>query len=250
MRLKQREEFARLGREVLAKTFRQAGQTPTEKSLRGALRRFKVKTVEDLHAAVGESPHLAREVLVEVHPAAAKALASGKLVALKRRLTRQGKGKGKEKGKTDAVPIDGLIPGMAVHFAGCCHPLPGDNIVGLVTTGKGVTIHTSDCDVLQQFADQPERWLDVAWSDAAEEDRRHVARIQVIVANQPGTLGTLSTLIAKNDGNITNLKFTTRSHDFFEMLVDIEVADVTHLRNIIAALRTNPVITTVERTRA
>ena len=59
---------------------------------------------------------------------------------------------------------------MAVHFAGCCHPLPGDRIVGIVTTGKGVTIHTIDCDTLESFADTPERWLDVAWND--ERGRR------------------------------------------------------------------------------
>ena len=65
------------------------------------------------------------------------------------------------------MPIRGLIPGMAVHFAGCCHPLPGDRIVGIVTTGKGVTIHTIDCETLESFADTPERWLDVAWDDDA-----------------------------------------------------------------------------------
>ncbi len=52
---------------------------------------------------------------------------------------------------------------MAVHFAGCCHPLPGDRIVGIVTTGKGVTIHTIDCETLEGFADTPERWIDVSW---------------------------------------------------------------------------------------
>ena len=60
---------------------------------------------------------------------------------------------------------------------------------------------------------------------------------------------TLTTVIGKNRGNITNLKFTNRSQDFFEMLIDIEVADVTRLTNIIAALRATPIITSVERAR-
>ena len=60
---------------------------------------------------------------------------------------------------------------MAVHFAGCCHPLPGDRIVGIVTTGKGVTIHTIDCDTLESFAETPERWLDVAWERATRPTR-------------------------------------------------------------------------------
>ena len=146
------------------------------------------------------------------------------------------------------MPIRGLIPGMAVHFAGCCHPLPGDRIVGIVTTGKGVTIHTIDCDTLESFADEPERWLDVAWS-SEEADAAHTGRINVTIANEPGNLGSLTTTIGKQGGNISNLKITNRSTDFFEIMVDIQVADVKHLSTIIAALRATPVINSVERAR-
>jgi GTP pyrophosphokinase len=141
---------------------------------------------------------------------------------------------------------------MAVHFAGCCHPLPGDRIVGIVTTGKGVTIHTIDCETLESFADAPERWLDVAWNTGGaggEEKGGHVGRIDVTIGNEPGSLGSLTTIIGKNGGNITNLKITNRSLDFFEILVDIEVQDLRHLTNIIAALRATPAINSVERAR-
>lgn len=147
-----------------------------------------------------------------------------------------------------ALEIKGLIPGMAVHYARCCHPLPGDRIVGIVTTGRGVTIHTIDCDQLEQFADEPERWLDLAW-EGDSGGRTHIGRVKMVVANEPGTLGTLSTVIAKNLGNITNLKILNRSTDFFDMLMDIEVRDVKHLTNIIAALRANAAVNTVERAR-
>ena len=76
----------------------------------------------------------------------------------------------------NAVPIRGLIPGMAVHYAGCCHPLPGDRIVGIVTTGKGVTIHTIDCETLATFAETPERWLDVACMSAGSMSRSATSR--------------------------------------------------------------------------
>ena len=148
-----------------------------------------------------------------------------------------------------AIPIRGLIPGMAMHFAGCCHPLPGDRIVGIVTTGKGVTIHTIDCETLETFTDSPERWLDVSWDTDNDDPDSHLGRIVVVVNNEPGGLGTLSMVIAKNQGNISNLKITNRSLEFFEMIVDIEVQDVKHLTNIIAALRTSPVISSVERAR-
>jgi GTP pyrophosphokinase len=139
---------------------------------------------------------------------------------------------------------------MAMHFAGCCHPLPGDRIVGIVTTGKGVTIHTIDCDALEQFAEQPERWLDLAWDSPTDDKTQgHVGRVSLVINNEPGALSAVTTIIAKHKGNITNLKITNRSQDFFEMFVDIEVRDVKHLTNIIAALRATPAISSVERAK-
>ncbi len=138
---------------------------------------------------------------------------------------------------------------MAMHFASCCHPLPGDRIVGIVTTGKGVTIHTIDCDKLEDFANEPGRWIDVSWDAGQADAALHVGRVTVTVMNVPGSLGDLSTIIAKNDGNISNLKITNRSTDFFDMTIDIEVKDLKHLTDIIAALRAMPSINSVERAR-
>ncbi|MCH8037946.1 MAG: bifunctional (p)ppGpp synthetase/guanosine-3',5'-bis(diphosphate) 3'-pyrophosphohydrolase, partial [Proteobacteria bacterium] len=126
--------------------------------------------------------------------------------------------------------------------------LPGERIVGIVTTGKGVTVHTIDCETLETFQDTPERWIDLAW-EVDDESEAHTGRLHLVVANEPGSLGDLSTIIGKNHGNISNLKITDRSIDFFEMLVDVEVQDAKHLSNIIAALRAAPVITSVERAR-
>ncbi|MDE1904003.1 MAG: bifunctional (p)ppGpp synthetase/guanosine-3',5'-bis(diphosphate) 3'-pyrophosphohydrolase, partial [Alphaproteobacteria bacterium] len=109
--------------------------------------------------------------------------------------------------------------------------------------------HTIDCETLDTFAETPERWLDVAWSDDGDGGRVHVGRISVTIGNEPGSLGSLTTVIGKGSGNITNLKITNRSQDFFEILVDIEVQNVRHLTNIIAALRATPVINSVERAR-
>jgi len=147
------------------------------------------------------------------------------------------------------MPIKGLVPGMAVHFARCCHPLPGDRIVGIVTTGKGVTIHTIDCETLETFADTPERWIDVSWDEGPDAPESHVGRLEVTLSNKAGALGTLSTVIAKNGGDITNLKITSRSLDFWEMLLDVYVSDTRHLKNIIAALRATPQISSVDRAK-
>jgi GTP pyrophosphokinase len=240
VRSQQRSQYVSLGREIVAKTFRQEGYELTEKALKGVLKSFDCHDVEDLYAVVGEGQHTGREVLWAVFPGAKKERAQ-KVVPIAAKRPRID--------KSHAVPIRGLIAGMAVHFAGCCHALPGDRIVGIVTTGKGVTIHTIDCDTLEGFADMPERWLDVSWDVETVESAMHVGRIHVVVSNEPGALGTISTVIGRDGGNITNLKIVHRSIDFFEMLIDIEVSDVKQLTDVMAALRATRVVNTVERAR-
>ncbi len=243
VRLQQRSQYVELGRAMLQKVFRQEGYDFTEKALEGVLKIFKATVVEDIYANIGAGLNGAREVFNAVFPGhrSQGQQKDGKVVPITRAR------KSQAKGKDQPLAIRGLIPGMAVHYARCCHPIPGDRIVGIVTTGKGVTIHTIDCDTLESFYDTPERWLDVSWDAAPDE---HTGRLHAVIANEPGSLGTLSTVIGKNGGNITNLKITHRSTDFFEMLIDIDVADVRHLSNIIAALRATPVISAVDRARS
>ena len=134
-----------------------------------------------------------------------------------------------------------------MHFADCCHPLLGDRIIGILTSGKGVTIHTVDCNTLESFAETPERWLDLAWDLGPGAPESHVGRISIVVSNERGSLGALATVIARNLGNINNLKIVNRDATFFEMMLDIEVDDASHLSEIIAALRAIPEVNSVDR---
>ena len=251
LRTQQRSQYIELGRAILQRQFRQEGYDYGEKALEGVLKIFQQPSVDDLLAAVGSGLHSGREVFHAVFPGhKPHAQAQAQL----KDLDEKGnalivKPKPKAKGKAAPLPIRGLIPGMAVHYARCCHPLPGDRIVGIVTTGKGVTIHTIDCETLESFNDSPERWIDVAWDVGPDSPEDHVGRIHLVVANEPGSLGNLSTVIGKNGGNITNLKITNRNTDFFELIIDIDVKDAKHLTNIIAALRATPVINSVDRAR-
>src|SRR5579863_8738671 len=232
VRTQQRAQYLDLGRAIVQKAFRQEGQEFSERPLEPVLKSFNCASVEDLYVAVGQGLVTGRVVAHAAFPAPPPE-DKNKIVPLSR-------ARRKPKPNETAVPIRGLIPGMALHFAGCCHPLPGDRIVGIVTTGKGVTIHTIDCETLENYADTPERWLDVAWNVRGDPAETHIGRINVIIGNEPGSLGALTTIIGTHAGNITNLKITNRSQDFFEILVDIEVQDVKHLSTIIAALRAAP----------
>jgi GTP pyrophosphokinase len=243
VRLQERDEYLKLGRAMLERSFHLEGYEISNKALKEVLKVFNHSSVDDLYADVGAGHLTGRKVVEAVFPGTRKKPGDDKIVPLAQARGKQGKG------GQGGVSIKGLIPGMAVHFADCCHPLPGDRIVGIVTTGKGVTIHTIDCETLGEFADAPERWLDVSWDIDNQSPDIHVGRIYLTVLNVPGSLGELSTVIAKNDGNISNLKITDRSQQFFDMVIDIEVRDVKHLTNVIAALRANPAINSVERAR-
>jgi len=241
IRTAQRTEYVRLGEAILRRAFRDARRNLMPEALEAVLPAFDAKTVEDLYAAVGSGTVTGAEVVRAIYPSG-PAEADGNVVPFPTAEQRQ-------KDAGHAIPIRGLTPGMAVHFSNCCHALPGDRIVGILTAGKGVAIHTIDCETLESFHDTPERWLDVSWDIEAEVPSNLVGRINLVVNNERGSLGTLSTVIAKNLGNINNLKITNRSKDFFEMVLDIEVRDARHLTDIIAALRATPAVNSVDRAR-
>lgn len=253
IRQQQRDEYIQLGRAMLEKKFRQENYKFTEKAVFGVLKILELESADDLYAGLG-SGHLAvRDVFATIFPdhkkpavgAPDEATVDGGI----EKLNQTGQAAVNKQNNREKVPIKGLIPGMAMHFARCCHPLPGDRIVGIVTTGRGVTIHTIDCETLESFADTPERWLDVAWQDGPDSPESHIGRLSITLGNEAGALGTLSTVIGKNGGNITNLKILNRDMDFWEMTLDVYVEDVVHLNNIIAALRATPEVISVDRAK-
>jgi GTP pyrophosphokinase len=254
IRTRQREQYIQLGKSLLEKAFHEEGYEVTEKGLDGVRINFKQASTDDLIATVGAGLVGAREVLTAVYPGLKQPRKGGAdIVPISRARSKSGKaGEGVRGGKLEAeqIPIRGLIPGMAVHFARCCHPLPGDRIVGIITTGKGITIHTIDCATLESFSEAPERWIDVGWDSVSEGGGGvYTGRLKITVANQPGSLSSLSTVIARHEGNISNLRIVNRSMDFFDMVIDVEVSDVKHLADITAALRATPAINAVERAR-
>ncbi len=244
VRNQQRDEFVTLGRAMIQKVFRQEGYDFSEKAISGIVSHYRLEESDDIYANIGSGIFVARDVFKVIFPSHQAEMAKRPSEVMDQAVMVR-----RPDDKDRPMPIKGLIPGMAMHFARCCHPLPGDRIVGIVTTGKGVTIHTIDCDTLESFADTPERWLDVSWGDKDDKAESQVGRLSLTVANEQGALGSVSTVIGRSGGNITNLKITSRSLDFWEMMIDIFVTDTKHLNNVIAALRATPCIVSVERTK-
>ncbi|MCQ8277349.1 bifunctional (p)ppGpp synthetase/guanosine-3',5'-bis(diphosphate) 3'-pyrophosphohydrolase [Acetobacteraceae bacterium KSS8] len=248
-----RQTYLDAGRAALAKAFRQEGVDGSEKVLDAALKQLKQASRDDLYVAVGNNNLGAKEVVQAIYPELRQSSrgAPRMVPGLPQRAAPKPV---PSPGGGGSMALVGLGAGVATHFAGCCHPLPGDRIVGIVSTGKGITVHTASCQTLESFAATPERFLDIDWDyDAIARGRNnetHVGRISVIATNEPSVLATLTNTASRHEGSVINLKIINRQSDFMEILVDVEVRDLRHLSSVIAGLRSAGGITQVERARA
>ena len=239
VRATKREQFMSLGKEILERLFKGENLEFSDRVLVNVMPHFEAETIEDIYAKVGEGLVTGWDVLKMAYPAYKQSKLDKMVKSIKAPLFRKKK-------KNDPLKIKGLIDNMAVGFGKCCHPLPGDRIVGIVTTGKGVTVHKIGCNMLSKFTSEPERWLDIDWGDDAESTF-HTARIKVMLLNEPGALGDLSNLIAKEGANISNLNIVNRQLSYFELLIDIDVKDVEHLNQIISNLKSSKVVRSISR---
>jgi len=229
-RFKKKEEHLIFGREILINYFQKENYEFNKNIEQKILDDFNYKTIDDVYALIGSGEITALSVIKKIYP-------EYNYIPVSKF----------NENKKNPIKLKGLTAGMSYHLAGCCSPLKGDSIVGIVTAGIGVAVHTIDCDTLSSYQDAPDRWLNISWDNQHNLETISNARIVVVLFNKPGSLGKITTVIAKNNGNISNILFSVRKPDFFEIIIDIEVRDANHLQNIIAALRMEKEVSSLER---
>ena len=232
MRSKKRDEHIIFGKEILDNAFKKEEIEFSNEAINKVLKNFNCKSSEDIFELVGSGSIMASNVIKSIFPELKINYSKNKNIPL-----------------ASSIKLKGLTAGMTYHLAGCCSPILGDNIVGIVTAGLGVSVHTVECDILTSYSDSPERWLDISWEKTNSNNKLSTSRINVVLQNKPGSLGKVTSIIAKNNGNISNINFSTRKTDFFEIIIDIEVRDTNHLNNIIAALRLISEVSSLNRVR-
>ncbi|MBV9539641.1 MAG: bifunctional (p)ppGpp synthetase/guanosine-3',5'-bis(diphosphate) 3'-pyrophosphohydrolase [Alphaproteobacteria bacterium] len=237
LRHAQRDEHVKFGRQILKKVFADVGEELTDKAIQQVAKKLHAAKADDVYAEVGRGALRGNEVLEAVFP------------ELKKDPERRKQAAFAEPNPKKPISIRGLTEGISYHLGQCCHPLPGDRIVGLMVPGEGVVIHTIDCAELESAQDSMSDWLDVTWGTHAAESGPSVARVAVRVKNEPGTLAAVMNVIANHGGNIHNMHVNNRNPLYFEFTVDIEVRDLAHLQNILGALRVNAAVESVDRVR-
>lgn len=238
IRAQKTEEYTKLGKSLVAKKFKEAKKTIKVQDLKSICLQMGKKNVSEIYLLIGQGHLDANELLKKAYPKAKIKKRRNPLNIL--RLNK------KKNSENQPIPLKGLIEGVAVSYAECCHPIPGDSIVGLLNQGKGMEVHTSDCEVLSNFVSKPENFVDISW-DKGFKDDIHVGTIKAILMHESGSLAALSEVVAKGQGNIINIKINNRANDFFELTVDIGVKGTNQLNDIIKSLKANKMIQSVER---
>lgn len=236
-----RGEHIALGNSILERAFEREKREYTRKSLSQAATRLHYHNADALLEMVGSGEVSERKILETVFPGIKLSAGDNRNRPVRNRR------KNSRKAGDHSLPIKGLTPGFAVHLAECCHPLPGERIVGIVTRGKGIMVHAIDCDALEAYADTPETWLDLSWAAKEDDPEIFIGKLDVLLSHEAGALAVVLAVIAQEDGNVSNIKVSDRSADLFRIELDIEVRDVKHLTNIIAALQANKRVNSVER---
>lgn len=135
--------------------------------------------------------------------------------------------------------------GMAVNYAGCCHPIPGDEIIGFISAGKGLVIHRRHCRNVQNYRNQPDKWLDVKWE--AQVQGLYHTLIQLEVENRRGALAEIATAIAKTGTDIAHVKSEDKDETYSLMQFEIRVRDRDHLASLMRTLKRIPIVHRVSR---
>jgi len=138
--------------------------------------------------------------------------------------------------------------GMVVHFARCCRPIPGDAIVGFISSGRGLVIHTETCKNLTDFRRRPEKWIDVEWQPDIKGE--FPAEIRVDVSNQKGVLATIAAEISATGSNIENVSIEERDGLDTSMNFTVAVHDRGHLARVMRCVRKLPAVMRISRSKS
>lgn len=226
VRHKERDEIVEIGTKLYDEIVERLPGKIGKKAMKAALKRLNLDDDDELMVAIGTRELSDQEVMEALMPGSVN-----------------DNDDDREWPEQDrAISIKGLTPGVAFDLAECCHPVPGDRIVGLRRSGENVEVHAIDCLQLADGVDAD--WVDLSWGT---ETDGAAARLMVVVHNKPGTLSEMTGIFGFHNANILRLRMTNRDAPFHTFEVDLEVHNVHHLMRILSALRASEAVAQAER---
>jgi len=151
------------------------------------------------------------------------------------------------KPSSGSMKINGM-DNMLIHLSKCCNPVPGDNVIGFITRGRGVSIHTADCTNVGELTFDKERLVDVSWGDF--KPSAHAVKISVRTEDKPGLLASVSSSISASEANITHAEATADENKLAMFSFTIDVRDVDHLNKVIKNIEAIKGVLDVKRVKA
>ncbi|KEO92133.1 GTP pyrophosphokinase [Erythrobacter longus] len=226
VRLKEREEVAEIGSKLFDQIAARVPAKIGKKAIRVAVERLDMEEPDDLMFAIGAGKISDREVMEALVPGCTSEFDEEEEWSSRDR----------------QISIRGLTPGVGFELAECCHPVPGDRIVGLRRKGERVIVHTIDCLELADGVDSD--WLDLNWG---KRSHGAVGRFAITIYDRPGTLAEMAGVFAQHKINVTSLTQTHFDLPFATYEIDAEVNDVAHLSRILSALRASDAVAQADR---
>jgi GTP pyrophosphokinase len=247
LRREEKERSLKLGREICERELKKynINLRGLLKSghLRLLLKQLKCSTLEDMLVRVGSGsitvPHLLRTLEPEEFREAEEKRRIAEMID---RAQRAAEGAKSGAARRTTIDIDG-VDGMLIKISQCCRPVPGDAIIGFITTGSGISVHKADCPNLQ--ATDPARWLDISWSGAPNATYR--AGLLIRSENRKNLLADISSIISADDADIVEVNARTTVENVAELNILIEVVNLAHLQRLQQHLLQMPEVMEVRR---
>ena len=236
-----REENIQRGKDMLSEALKRQGVqlsdfTGKKEYFEDILKKFNMSDLDDVYASIGYGGITTGQVtnkLLEQAKKEAKAAAAAERLE---RLEEEQQGRPENRGNGKGVIVEGDT-GMVVRFARCCTPLPGDDIIGYVTRGRGVSIHRKDCPNIGDLLMDPERVVRAEWANNAKSS--YTATIQVVADERTGLLMDVSQVLAGMNISITAMtaKVDKANQNIIQIQLSFDVSSTEQLNNIIKSMR-------------
>jgi GTP pyrophosphokinase len=253
IKTQERERARDIGKDLLEKALRPFNRTVSKLDRSGELlkagQQLHCRTPEELYIALGYGRSLPEHVLEHLIPKEEREAASReKTKPEEESFLKRVFASARKRSNTKNAIIVSNLDDVLIRFARCCNPLPGDSIVGFITRGRGVTVHTATCT--KGIDSDAERRVEVRWNVQEKASIARIVRVRVLSADEPGLLALMSQTISSCAVNIASANIRTTKDQKAIAIFEIQVADTAQLQKVMSALEAKKGVIAVERVRS